>query len=1229
MGGGIFLKKWKFYQICLFVLLCILLNYGGSLLATALSLPFWLDSFGTILCAYIGGPVCGSIVGVTGNLIHGMEKDISWIYALTSIGLGVIVGTSAQRKKMEDAFGAMTVGALAAIFSVAISLPLNVLYYDGYTGNLFGDGVIHYLQELKFPSLLCSALGQFYLDFPDKLLTVMTLFGLVKLFRYLSQKKKSPKEAASLTSPEKHRDPEKALKPLSLLLIFLLAASACSKMSLVKASELTGSQAAGLIEYNDYVQSVYSSNNGLPCGEANDIAQTNDGILWIGTYAGLYRYNGNEFRWMDNYDSVRNVNCLYVDDEGRLWIGTNDNGLSISINERIVNVLDQGKGLPSNSVRSIIESSDGYYYIGTTGSMQIITLNSGMKTISTLWEANYADHITADENGHVAAVTSDGRLFLLKEGQIMSSLQLPSEEDIFRSCAFDRDGTLLAGTSNRHVYRYDISSEAFEEANRYYYPDLSSINDIYFKESGEIFFSSDNGIGYQDRNREYHSIYVNDFNNSIDNMLVDYQGNLWFTSSRLGLLRLSPSPFKDVYNSAGMQHQVVNTIARWQDHYYIGTDNGLDIVDDACRTQISDELTKKLTGVRIRCLYTDSSDHLWICTYGKGLWEAEPKGELYYYNHDNGSFGNRARLAIELSDGTIVVAGDTGISFIRNHEILQTIGYADGLINSMILTLTELDDGRLLAGTDGDGIAVIKNCQVEQMLTREDGLSSEVILRTVKDPGSEGVFLVTSNGLCYMDSDGSIRSLDNFPYFNNYDIWAKDENTLYVLGSAGIYIVDREELLSGSKDLSYNLLDSGKGLSSALTANSWNYFDQDKSLFLSCDTGVYILDTEACDADSRIYRMNISSVLLDNKPHHVESGSPIEISRGISRVELHPEIINYSIQNPLVGYYLEGFEKNWNILPQSSLGSIVYTNLDNGKYTFHLAVFDSNREEILEERSYPIIKEKEIYDNVWFRFYMLFIAMLAVAWFTWFLVRRQVERTLEYQRRTLEYQKKTMELQTRELEVVHQQIQMGNETIMAIAKAVDAKDERTSQHSQRVSEYAVLIGRELGFSEEECENLRKAARMHDIGKIGIPDSILNKPARLTDEEYAIMKSHAARGGEILKDFTLIEHVSEGAWYHHERYDGRGYPQGLSGENIPLYARIIGVADAFDAMTANRVYRKQMDFDYVLNEMRKGRGTQFDPQMVDIFLKLIDNGTINLNTLYPAAPETKADEKEGL
>ena len=123
-----------------------------------------------------------------------------------------------------------------------------------------------------------------------------------------------------------------------------------------------------------------------------------------------------------------------------------------------------------------------------------------------------------------------------------------------------------------------------------------------------------------------------------------------------------------------------------------------------------------------------------------------------------------------------------------------------------------------------------------------------------------------------------------------------------------------------------------------------------------------------------------------------------------------------------------------------------------------------------------------------------------------------------------------------------------------------------------------------------------------------------------------MKSHTVEGAKILKDFTLLKHVTEGAEFHHERPDGKGYPKGLKGDEIPIYARIIGVADAFDAMTATRVYRKQMDFGYVLGELEKGRGSQFDPKFVDILLNLIHTKEIDINKMYGISVEEKPQEK---
>lgn len=181
---------------------------------------------------------------------------------------------------------------------------------------------------------------------------------------------------------------------------------------------------------------------------------------------------------------------------------------------------------------------------------------------------------------------------------------------------------------------------------------------------------------------------------------------------------------------------------------------------------------------------------------------------------------------------------------------------------------------------------------------------------------------------------------------------------------------------------------------------------------------------------------------------------------------------------------------------------------------------------------------------------------------------------------------------------------MAFQTINTIANTIDAKDEYTKGHSYRVACYSQMLAKELGMSEEEAKNIHSVALLHDIGKIGVPDSILNKPGRLTDEEYAIMKQHPVIGAEILKDINILEGLDIGAKYHHERFDGKGYPEGLKGDEIPYIAKIIGIADAYDAMSSNRVYRKRFSDEKILEEIEKCKGSQFDPDIADAFIRLL-------------------------
>lgn len=873
------------------------------------------------------------------------------------------MGVCAKRRWFEHLFGTLSVGFLLTLVSVVVSVPCNYIFFDGQIENVWGDGIIALFTSIGINSLVSHIAGQFYIDFLDKVLMCLCLYFLIKIFRKI-KKKKNKKETERVAA--------------TLLAIVLTVQLLFTYGGTSYAADETGA-----IDFDRYVQTIYNNENGLPGGKANDIAQTTDGVLWIGTYGGLYRYNGAQFTLMDNFESVKNANCLYTDEAGRLWIGTNDSGLSICINDNIANVLDESDGLGADSVRCITQGADGRYYIGTTGSMSVVTLSGGLSVDTNIEEIVYAYSVSADTEGNVAVVTDEGVLYLVRGTEVVASYQ--NKENGYTCCQFTEDGSLYVGTEGNKIIRYAVAE--------------------------------------------------------------------------------------------------------------------------------------------------------------------------------------------------------------------------DGLDNTKLLCLMECTDGSVLAGSDGAGIYRIQDGKVTGHYSKEDGLSSGVVMRLVKSMNEEGAFVVTSNSLSYMDAAGNIRECTNFPYYNNFDVVERQDGTLFVLGSAGIYVVDKKELLEGGA-LEYKLLNAKMGLQKSLTPNSWNYMDADENLYLSTDTGVVKFNLNQYDVATRSYRMYVKTIKIDDTIVKVERGEPTILERGVNRIEIVPEVINYSVNDPYVSIWLEGFDKEPKVVRQSELTNVVYTNLATNTYIFHLAVLDSKGQSVVAESTYTIKKEKEIYDYWWFRLYAIFVFALAMFYMAWLVIRTQIQRTIA--------------MQKRELELAKNQIEMGNETVLTIARTVDAKDENTSQHSVRVSEYSVLIAERLGYNAEQCETLRKTALLHDIGKIGIPDRVLNKPSRLDDEEYEIMKSHVVKGAEILKKFTLIDNVQEGALYHHERYDGKGYVHGLKGEEIPLNARIIGIADAFDAMTANRVYRKKLDFDFVLGELKKGRGTQFDPKLVDIMLALIEEGVIDVTSLYEEA-----------
>ncbi len=182
-----------------------------------------------------------------------------------------------------------------------------------------------------------------------------------------------------------------------------------------------------------------------------------------------------------------------------------------------------------------------------------------------------------------------------------------------------------------------------------------------------------------------------------------------------------------------------------------------------------------------------------------------------------------------------------------------------------------------------------------------------------------------------------------------------------------------------------------------------------------------------------------------------------------------------------------------------------------------------------------------------------------------------------------------------------------NEALRTIANIIDTKDEYTKGHSLRVAIYSRQIAERMGLPDYEQERIYYIGLLHDIGKIGIPTTILTKPGRLNDEEFEVIKKHPQLGAAIVKDFKSIKGAANGVKYHHERYDGKGYNMGLKGDEIPLEGRIICVADSYDAMSSRRCYRDSLSYEYIMGELKKNSGTQFDPDIVKYMIEMIEGG----------------------
>ena len=953
-------------------------------------------------------------------------------------------------------------------------------------------------------------------------------------------------------------------------------------------------------EHENFVATEYNDTNGLPTSEANAVIQSSDGYLWIGSYGGLIRYDGTNFINFSSELGTASVRCIFQASDGCMYIGTNDNGVFVFYEDSFSKITSPEGGTFS-SIRGFTEDSSGNIYVSASSGVAIIE-DDALQEISFTAEAGEQFFsIAADGADNIWVVSGLGNTYVLSSGGRLIHCIHPEElfsEGHAGAVAY-YDGNICVGSNmNEIAFISDmvLDSDFSYTSKVLNTGDVSQINSLTATDDGKLLISALSGFGYIRHDESagdrlpYCLIRVDDYSGSsvidANSASSDHEGNYWVASGNYGLVRFTSSCFESCNKGNELGNVAVNAICMQGGIFYIATDSGLLTFDEAW-APVEMEISDFFDGIRIRNICADGAGRVWFAThseYGAVSYDVET-GKIETFGPSKGLLSDRVRVVYPLSDGKILAGHQMGFDIIDGDKICASYSVEDGMSEPSVLCAME-QDGRIYVGTDGSGIFSIpaNECGAAlQPVDTENQVVSGVILRMCPDEEENGCFFISAGDSLYYCDGKSFRPLNGIKKSTGsiYDIQSRG-GYVYIMQDAGIYFCSREALLSGIETYT-SFSGQSRGLTGSLSANTWNWTNEDGELYISTKNGVSIFRFEIPELSipfGIVSNVNVDGTNYDH-PQRISVGKDCQrITVSISAL-LFSDTVEFN-----VGYQLLGFDESETIISAKST-DVSYTNIPGGEYEFTMHVINPATGEISKPTSIIIEKEKSLKEYPLFYAGLALFVVLLAAGVSILIVRAKVKRMNRHQE---ELNRITLQ------------------SLNVVANTIDAKDTYTKGHSTRVAAYAKELARRMGHDENYCERIYYIALLHDIGKIGVPDAVLNKKGKLDDEEFALIKKHPATGGDILKDFANVPGLEDGARYHHERYDGRGYCEGLKGETIPEVARIICVADCYDAMQSARCYRPALTEEVIRSEFAKCSGTQFDPSIVVHMISMIDDGT---------------------
>lgn len=979
----------------------------------------------------------------------------------------------------------------------------------------------------------------------------------------------------------------------------------------------------------DFVSSTWTTLEGLPGNTITDVIQDSNGYILLGTYEGLIIFDGVKFEAKSRSQSPEfrfvSARSIFEDSRKNLWIGANDEGVTVITADRNILYYNDEMALPNNSIRSFCEDKEGNVWVGTANGLVVFDkdfMPHTPKGIESLPKGNtyLVTHLYCDTDGRVwIASRDDEGVFYYEDGKFNSYSGLKkSETALISYVTQDCKGNYWFGLNSRVVVKVSDDTKEYYDIG-FGVSKGFSINSIMEDVEHNIWIATDSGIAIiTEDGRIINFDQIHGLaDEKINRIIQDREHNIWIATDRGGIQKINKAKFRTV-----SLIQTVNAIAEdpVRGVVWLGCDNGLLCQKD--NDLVENEITRKFKNVRIRHVDVARDGTLLVSCYeALGQVNISIDGKVQSWTKENGLAGNRVRVALKASDGDVYVGTTSGLSIIdgKTGEITN-VNKTSGIQNDYIMCLTETLDGSIWVGTDGGGVFVLKNRHIENVFNTSTGLIGNIVFK-IHEYGHQiwvctgsGISIIYNNQIYNLNSatglgtDGVFQAI----FDKKRDVWGTSNRGIF-----SVKMSDIQEFVSGKKFyVSSKFYNKSDGIDSGgVTSTSKSMLFSNDEIWFALIDGFCILNTHFGQEIQKKPIVHIQRISLDSDEFSY-TGEPVVVSSGTKRVSIAYTGLSFvSPERVTFRTKLIGFDKDFSSWTKQR--EVSYTNLKPGNYKF--LVIAQNADDVLSDASEPL--EIVVKPTLFQRWYFWVGLVLIIVLLSYLGIKRRLaylqkmktmleklvhERTKELTELQRSLEKQVVQ-RTRELNREKNKVQtLSKEITNALVNTIDAKDKYTNGHSRRVAKYSAMLAEKLGKSKEEVDSITYAGLLHDIGKIGVPDTIINKKDKLDDEEWKIVKEHPVKGYEILDSIESMPEIKQGARWHHERYDGNGYPDRIAGNQIPEIARIICVADAYDSMTSNRSYRKYMHQDVVREQIEKGKGTQFDPVVADKMLEIIDS-----------------------